>query len=95
MASYYLSLGSNPRYVSAIRSTDSADSSINGPRGTRLTFRIGASLELNGSTALFTRLGGESTVSGTDVYHIDSVVRITGVTTGYSVDIPVRFIKKK
>jgi hypothetical protein len=95
MAAYYFSLGSNRRYVSSIGSSDPSDSSINGPRGTRLSFRIGASLELNGSTALFTRLGGESTVSGTDVYHIDSVARITGVTTGYSVDIPIRFIKKK
>lgn len=94
MASYYFSLGSDPRYVSRISSTDAADSSINGPRGSRLSFRIGASLELNGSTTLFTRLGGTSTVASKSVYHIDSVVRVTGVTTGYSVDIPVRFIKK-
>ena len=95
MASYYLSVGSSPRYVSNITSTEEADSSINGPRGSRLQFRIGASLELNGSNTLFTRLGGTSTVSGTAMYHIDSIVRVTGVTTGYSIDIPVRFIKKQ
>ena len=43
MASYYLTL-SNSRYVTNITSTDAADSAINGPRGTRLQFRIGASL---------------------------------------------------
>jgi hypothetical protein len=94
MASYFFTL-SNTGYVSTITSVDAADSSINGPRGTRIQFRIGASLELNGSTSLFTRLGGTSTVGSTSVYHIDSVVRVTGVTTGYSIDIPVRFIKKQ
>ena len=94
MASYYLTL-SNSRYVTNITSTDAADSAINGPRGTRLKFRIGASLELNGSNTLFTRLGGTSTVGSTAVYHIDSIARVTGVTTGYSVDIPIRFIKKQ
>ena len=94
MESYYLTL-SNSRYVSNITSTDDSDSSINGPRGTRLKFRIGASLNLNGSTTLFTRFGGTSTVGSTAVYHIDTIVRVTGVTTGYSIDIPVRFIKKQ
>jgi len=94
MASYFFTL-SNSAYVSNITSVDSSDSSINGPRGTRIQFRIGASLELNGSTKLFTRLGGTSTVGSTSVYHIDSIIRVTGVTTGYSIDIPVRFIKKQ
>jgi len=96
MASYYLTL-SNSRYVSSISSTSTgtAESAIDGPRGTRLQFRIAASLELNGSTSLFTRLGGTSTVGSTSVYHIDTVVRVTGVTTGYSIDVPVRFIKKQ
>ena len=94
MASYYLSINASSQYVTAITSTDAAASSINGPRGTRLAFRIGASLELNGSTTLFTRFGGTSTVGATSVRHIDSIVRVTGVSTGYSIDIPVRFIKK-
>lgn len=94
MASYYLTL-SNSRYVSNITSIDESASSIDGPRGTRLKFRIGASLNLNGSTTLFTRFGGTSTVGSTAVYHIDTIVRVTGVTTGYSIDIPVRFIKKQ
>jgi hypothetical protein len=51
-------------------------------------------LELNSSTTLFARFGGTSTVGSTSVRHIDSIVRVTGVTTGYSIDIPVRFIKE-
>lgn len=94
MASYRLSLDVNSEYLSVIASSNASDSSINGPRGSRLAFRIGASLQLNDSTSLFSRFGGTSTVNGVSVYHIDSVVRATGVTTGRSIDIPVRFIKK-
>ena len=93
MASYFVTT-SNRRFVSEIASTDVSDSSINGPRGTRVQFKIGASLELNGSNTLFNRLGGTSTVGSTACRHIDSTIRVTGVTTGYSIDIPVRFIKK-
>ncbi|MBP02895.1 MAG: hypothetical protein CMM25_08815 [Rhodospirillaceae bacterium] len=93
MASYYVTT-SNRRFVSEISSTDASDSSINGPRGTRVQFKIGASLELNGSNTLFNRFGGTSTVGSTSCRHIDSIARVTGVTTGHSIDIPIRFIKK-
>lgn len=66
---------------------------IAGPRGTRLEFKIGSSIELNTSTYLFTQLGGTSTLETQDVRHIDSIVRVTGMKTGYSLDIPVRFVK--
>lgn len=75
---------------------------IAGPRGTRLNFKIAASVELNTSAFLFTRLGGTALMdnrggatNGTEVYYIDSMVRVTGVKTGYSIDIPVRFVKFK
>jgi hypothetical protein len=73
---------------------------IKGPRGTILQFKIAASLNLNTSTYLFTQLGGESTLANrgggtTTVYHIDTLIRITGINTGYTVDIPVRFVKYK
>tara|TARA_R110002020_G_scaffold374396_2_gene585728 strand:- start:353 stop:1237 length:885 start_codon:yes stop_codon:yes gene_type:complete len=91
MATYFVSQGSP--IVSLITDLTSAGSSINGRRGTRLNLRIKASLNLNGSDTLFTRLGGTSTVATNSVKHIDSVVKVTGVTTGYSIDIPVRYIK--
>ena len=91
MASYFV--GRNSGIQSLITDLSTAGSSINGRRGTRLEFRIKASLELNSSDTLFTRLGGTSTVGTQAVKHIDTIVRVTGVTTGFSIDIPVRYIK--
>jgi hypothetical protein len=73
---------------------------IAGPRGTYLEFKVRASLDLNTSTFLFTEIGGESTLNsrdgtGSNVYHIDTIIRVTGVDTGYTVDIPARFVKFK
>tara|TARA_R110000751_G_scaffold295643_1_gene404055 strand:+ start:694 stop:1635 length:942 start_codon:yes stop_codon:yes gene_type:complete len=77
--------------------TDSRDSPIRGPRGVGFRFRFLPSLELQSSTYLFDRIGTSggswSGVTGT-FSHIDTIVKITGATTGYSIDIPVRYIKK-
>jgi hypothetical protein len=82
--------------------TNSVKQVITGPRGTMLTFKLAASIDLNTSAYLFTKLGGTTTMDnragqagGTTVYYIDSIVRVTGVKTGYSVDLPVRFVKFK
>ena len=79
------------------------DSSILGPRGTRLSLRIGSSLGLRTSDYLFTQIGSLSATAlsnttGADLSagqwrFIDSTIRITGVNTGYRVDVPVRFVK--
>ena len=74
------------------------DSPISGPRGSRLSFRIAASMDLQTSTYLFTTLGGTSTLqnrggTSSNVRHIDSIIRITGNTIGNSIDIPIRFAK--
>ena len=80
--------------VTQITDTTNAQSqTIAGPRGSRLEFKIAASIDLNTSTYLFTQLGGTSTLEGQSVRHIDSIVRVTGMKTGYSIDIPVRFVK--
>jgi hypothetical protein len=76
-----------------------AGQTIAGPRGTYLQFKIASSADLQTSTFLFTKLGSTTTMtnrvgdSTQQVRFIDSMVRITGETTGYSVDIPVRFVK--
>jgi len=80
--------------------TDQTLQVIRGPRGTILEFKIKASLELNTSTFLFTEIGSTSRLdsrdgTGSEVYHIDSNVRVTGISTGYTIDIPVRFVKFK
>ena len=105
IASYYFSLNTDPDYVQIPQGAkesdgDGSNNQISGPRGTILQFKIKASIDLNSSTFLFTQLGDElagSTLLGAsnDFYYIDSTVRISGATTGYRVDLPIRFLKKK
>ena len=98
IASYYLTLGTDPSYVRENTNTSDAGEVIAGPRGTTLSLAIQSSIELNSSSYLFTQLGGTTTISGDSglgtVMYIDSTVRIQGATTGASVDLPIRFIKK-
>ena len=104
VASYFLSLGTDTEFVRDNTSTDTGTGSgqtIAGPRGTQLSFRIQASLELNTSSYLFTQLGSTATMVTTrstplqTVYIIDTIVRVTGATTGQRVDIPVRLVKRQ
>jgi hypothetical protein len=99
MASYFFSLGSDTEYVSENTVTESNSSGqiISGPRGTIFEFTLRSSLDLNTSTFLFDQLGDTVNItvdSGTKTFqYIDSNVRVMGATTGYKVDIPVRFVK--
>tara|TARA_Y100000310_G_C20665831_1_gene807405 strand:+ start:65 stop:1060 length:996 start_codon:yes stop_codon:yes gene_type:complete len=70
-------------------------STLAGPRDNKLVFKVRSSLDLRTSTFLFTKLGGEYTFQSRTFYYIDSIIRITGATTGYRIDIPVRFVKYK
>jgi hypothetical protein len=107
IASYVFTTGVNSTMVQTVPNADVLNSSpIQGPRGTRLKFSIAASVELNSSTYLFTKLGsssktfkptGETTTYGSGgtgtVHTIDTTIRVTGGSTGRSLDIPVRFLK--
>jgi hypothetical protein len=98
IATYFFSVGTDVAFFEDISDT-SVLSSVAGPRGTRFVFKVASSVELATSDFLFTRLGsttslpkqGGGTVS--NVKFLDSHVRITGVTTGYRLDIPIRFVK--
>lgn len=84
--------------VDNLDDSTSQTQTIKGPRGTILEFKIGASLDLNSSTYLFSQLGSLTNMlnknSATQqVRFIDTMVRATGMSTGYSIDIPIRFIK--
>tara|TARA_R110002110_G_scaffold208535_1_gene420901 strand:- start:36 stop:710 length:675 start_codon:yes stop_codon:yes gene_type:complete len=97
VATYYISKGNangNSKYFGDSGTNMSGDV-IAGPRGNRLRFLVGPSVDLNSSTYLFTQLGTTSTLGGVNVYQIDTTVRISGVTTGYRVDLPIRFVKKQ
>ena len=99
IAYYTVDLGDT--FVSEITDdTVSASEVINGPRGTRLEFRLQSSMDLNTSSFLFEQLGGEVLMTmqdgnpDTDVKFIDSNIRVVGVKTGVMIDIPVRFLRK-
>jgi len=105
IASYYLSLGTDPAFVQNNTNTDSTTDAggntqvILGPRGSSVAFKFRASLNLQKSDYLFETLGSTGTVTAKDgssvsIYFIDTTVRVSGATTGYRIDIPVRFIKE-
>lgn len=70
------------------------DQTITGPRGTRLEFSIQSSDDLYSSEYYFDLFGSTGTYNAVAVKYIDSVVRVTGVSTGYRIDVPIRFLKK-
>ena len=76
-----------------------SSSPIDGPIASSLEFKIRSSQELRSSDFLFNRIGSTENYSNrtsagtTSTKIIDSIVRVTGLTTGYSLDIPVRFAK--
>ena len=101
IAMYILDLNSaagGNKFVTNVNQIDFGDSDtpIEGPIGARLEFKISSSQNLRVSNFLFDRIGSTDTTtySGHDnVKIIDSIVRVSGMTTGYALDIPVRFAK--
>ena len=98
IASYYVS--SSSELVSTLVASTDGDGNtghvILGPKGTTISFYIQASTQLRDNTYLFDTFGNTSLtltdITGTFQY-IDSIIRITGATTGSSIDVPVRFVK--
>ena len=101
IALYVVSDTTDPDFVINNISTEAAGTEqvIAGARSTYLEFRIASSINLRQSNFLFNRLGDTaadlSPKSGANPTYmfIDSLVKVTGLNTGYSVDIPIRFIK--
>lgn len=105
IATYIVTLNSATRSGANIVSNiaPGAASDIAGPRGTRTEMKLASSLDLKTSTHLFDQLGtdgataitsGAQTLAAADYKFIDSTLRVSGVSTGYTVDIAVRFVKK-
>jgi hypothetical protein len=77
-----------------------SDTPIDGPIASYFQFKIRSSQDLRVSNFLFDRIGSTTTkyanraaTANPTVKFIDSIVRVTGRTTGYAIDIPVRFVK--
>ena len=72
---------------------------FDGPLGTRLKLMIQPSINVEQSPSLFNELGTlrEEALAGTSItkyQFIDTLINVVGVTTGYSIDIPIRIIKQ-
>lgn len=96
IATYLVNLSTDPLFVQKNRSTTmGGDQTISGPRGTLLQFKIKASNQLlENSYYLFNLLGSTTTLTTAgSVYYIDTYIRVEGGTTGYKLDIPVKFVK--
>ena len=106
IATYFISQGDGSTMVYSSQQDGAndvkKDESIPGPRGTNFQCRLKASNQLNSSTFLFEQVGSSITgptglvSAATDQYYfIDTTLRITGATTGYRIDIPIRYLKKQ
>ena len=103
IATYIVTTDDNTGVLSRGSEATNAASAIAGPRGSTVSLKLKSSLELQTSTFLFNQLGsagsaalesGDFTLAATAYRFIDSVVRISGVSTGYTLDIPIRLVKK-
>ena len=71
-----------------------------GRYGLRFGFKLMSAESLQLGTRMFTEFGGTTTKDfietndGNSYRFIDTSIRVTGYTTGYSVDLPIKIIKK-
>jgi hypothetical protein len=104
IASYYFSATQNGNYVATswgdkintnVPTVNSDLKRIKGPRGSQFKCMIASTIDLATSAYLFDTLGSSGFTIDTQPYNfIDSNLRIIGGTTGYTMDIPIRYIKK-
>jgi hypothetical protein len=98
----FFAVGTEFFYRIAVTNDGPQDTPISGRSGSRFAFRLRVTEEVERNTGtnnyLFTTFGtaddysnGDATVSN---YVINTNVRITGMTTGYRVSIPVQIVKK-
>lgn len=92
-ALYIFSVGTPGDFIRDITNTD-GNSAIAGPRGTMLQFGVKANINLNTSDSLFVKLGSTVTINAVSYRYIDTNIFIEGGTTGFSMDVPVRFLRK-
>ena len=95
IASYFLYKTGDTRSVE-VDTLQNQAGTIAGAPGTKLSFRVKPQAALTQqSTIWFERLGGEVSINGSTFYYIDTNVKVMGATTGYRLDIPIRFLKLK
>jgi hypothetical protein len=102
IASYYFSLASDsPNWINSYAQQENNGSSLSGPDGTFIGFKIQASTELQNSSFLFEQLGSTGQMKIADessminIRFIDTTIKITGATTGASTDVAIRYVRKQ
>jgi len=104
IAAYYLTENTDTSFVKSLASvtntTTGGGTNIAGPRGSFLNIKIASTMALKTSTFFMNVLGSSGTLtvqggltSGTYKF-IDSILSVTGMTTGYRIDVPIRYVKK-
>jgi len=85
--------------VGDIGTAQTVSTPLQGSRGTFFNFKIMASTNLQTSTFLFTEVGNTGlSVAGASTItcrYIDTNITVMGLTTGFKVDIPIRYVKKQ
>jgi hypothetical protein len=66
---------------------------LQGSPGNKLIFSVKASANLQSSDTLFNLLGSSVTISSATYKRIFANITVTGMTTGYSIEVPVAFYK--
>ena len=102
IATYYFSATTDTSFIEEIRSESTgAGQTIAGPRGNRLKFRIAPKVDLAESNYYFDLFGVNQTSpnyasapSMATAKFIDSSITIYGASTGYTVQVPIRYVKK-
>ena len=101
IAAYYLSQAANKQFVGNNTNTQSGISTgqvIAGARGSILQCKIQATINLQQGSSWFDRLGSTFDAqapggASVNCYYIDTVMRVTGLTTGYELSVPIRYVK--
>ncbi len=102
IATYIFSATTDTSFVEEIVSTSTGGGqAIAGPRGNRIKFRIAPKVDLAESNYYFDLFGVNQTSPSysnstgiTTAKFIDSSVTIYGASTGYTVQVPIRYLKK-
>ena len=100
IASYIISKNTDPLFIKTpvVTNNTSNNTPIKGPISSFLEFKVRSSMDLKTSYYLFNKIGIDTTMqndggASSNVKVIDTTVRVTGLTTGFNIDIPVRFVK--
>lgn len=98
IAQYYFSLATDKNYVFDLANQSKAGlatATIAGPLGTNIKFKLISTLDAQASDYMFNTFGQDigTTLNGKTARAIKSTVVITGATTGYSITVPVAYVK--